>query len=122
MDWPTEDTAVPRRISCYGYLIVVGLVILAAVTPFVHDPEVGKLFVHLLVTFFVVADFMYVRDCVKEGRFVRKRFDLGRHEWVRREDAPYGFWSDILGCCMIGVWATIAVARYYVPLLKVLLN
>lgn len=119
MGWPTDDTALPRRIRRYGYSIFVMLVTQFIVILFVHDYEMIKLFVNLFVTFLVVIDFMYVRDCLKEERFALKTFDLPRwNNWVRREDAPILFWWNISSCCIIGVWATIAVARYWLPLLQ----
>ena len=102
-----EDMVGPRRISYYGYSIVISMVILAVVNPFVH----------LFFTFLVVIDFVFVRDCVNDGRLYRTRA-----EWVERKDHPYQFWYGISGCCILGVLAAIVVAIYYVGLLEELLK
>gem|GEM_PF-2542323 len=112
-----EDMVGPRRISYYGYSMVMAMVILAVGIPFDLNPESRKLIGHLFITFLVVVDFMFVRDCMKHGRLYRTR-----NEWVEREDHPYQFWYGISGGCIFGVLAAIVVAIYYVGLLRELLK
>lgn len=107
-----KDMVGPRRISYCGYSIVLAMIVLAVLNPFVQNPDSRKLIVHCFVTFLVVVEAVFVRQCVTDGRLYRTR-----HEWTTREDHPYQFWYGIAGFCVLGVLATIVVVRYLLSLL-----